>query len=280
MDNNFIDYYAVLGVAPNATQQEITRAYRKIALKYHPDKNKDGTEIFQQANNANEVLSDPTQRTKYDNIRVNQIVVEDVSSSDDADDEQVDEDDQVDEQAIQRTLDELRHIRTEKEKARERRKWFLWEYHKRKPNVEKPSGTYSGDEYYDYDNDDYGYGYYYFENYNPTEEDDQYRNMETREIELVQRLAQLTGSVGYQMMMNRWYHGVHLRCTRNNGILHYHHVGREHDSFFFEDDFRQGIIEEQRMKMDTNNNSSSRQRRKNSHIFVRIIVIMHYLNYY
>jgi len=275
MDNNFIDYYAVLGVAPNATQQEITRAYRKIALKYHPDKNKDGTEIFQQANNANEVLSDPTQRTKYDNIRVNQIVVEDVSSSDDADDEQVDEDDQVDEQAIQETLDELRHIRTEKEKARERRKWFLWEYHKRKPNVEKPRGTYSGDEYYDYDNDDYGYGYYYFENYNPTEEDDKFRHMERREIELVQCLVQLTGENEYAMMMNYWYHGVHLGCTsRNNGKYHYHH---HNGNFFFEDDYRRGIIEEQRRKMDTNNNSTPRQHRK---IFVRIIVIMHYLNYY
>jgi len=275
MDDNFIDYYAVLGVAPNATQTEITRAFRKIALQYHPDKNKDGTEIFQQANNANAVLSDPAQRKKYDRIRETRVEVDDVSSSDD---EPVDEDEQVDEQAIQKTLDELRHIRTEKEKARERRKWFIWEYRNRKPNEEKPrSNGYDEDDYddYDYDYNGCGHGYYYFENYNPTEEDDKFRNMERREIELVQCLAQLTGENEYAMMMSYWYHGVHLGCTsRNNGKYHYHH---HNGKFFFEDDYRRGIIEEQRRKMDTNNNSTPRQHRK---IFVRIIVIMHYLNYY
>lgn len=65
----FIDYYNVLGVAPNATESEIRKAYRKLARKYHPDVNKDdphAQERFQAINEANEVLSNPEKRKKYD----------------------------------------------------------------------------------------------------------------------------------------------------------------------------------------------------------------------
>ena len=65
----FIDYYKVLGVAPNATESEIRKAYRKLARKYHPDVNKDdphAQERFQAINEANEVLSNPEKRKKYD----------------------------------------------------------------------------------------------------------------------------------------------------------------------------------------------------------------------
>ncbi|MGD0339690.1 MAG: J domain-containing protein [Bacteroidota bacterium] len=63
------DYYKVLGVAKTATPDEIKRAYRKLALKYHPDKTKGdkvAEEKFKDANEANEVLSDPQKRKKYD----------------------------------------------------------------------------------------------------------------------------------------------------------------------------------------------------------------------
>lgn len=65
----FIDYYKILGLDKNATENDIKKAYRKLARKYHPDLNpndKEANKTFQQINEANEVLSDPEKRKKYD----------------------------------------------------------------------------------------------------------------------------------------------------------------------------------------------------------------------
>ena len=65
----FIDYYKVLGVSKEATNDEIKKAYRKLARKLHPDINPNDKEAhvkFQQLNEANEVLSHPEKRKKYD----------------------------------------------------------------------------------------------------------------------------------------------------------------------------------------------------------------------
>lgn len=66
---SYIDYYSILGVDRNATQEDIKKAFRKLARQYHPDLNPDNPSAkdkFQQINEANEVLSDPEKRKKYD----------------------------------------------------------------------------------------------------------------------------------------------------------------------------------------------------------------------
>ena len=63
------DYYEVLDVAKNATDEEIKKAYRKKAIQYHPDKNpgdKEAEEKFKEAAEAYEVLSNPDKRSRYD----------------------------------------------------------------------------------------------------------------------------------------------------------------------------------------------------------------------
>ena len=62
------DYYEVLGVAKNANADEIKKAYRKAAIKYHPDKNpgdKEAEEKFKEAAEAYDVLSNPEKRARY-----------------------------------------------------------------------------------------------------------------------------------------------------------------------------------------------------------------------
>ena len=68
------DYYKTLGVSKTATQDEIKKAFRKLAVKYHPDKNKGNKEAedkFKEINEANEVLSDPEKRKKYNELGEN-----------------------------------------------------------------------------------------------------------------------------------------------------------------------------------------------------------------
>jgi curved DNA-binding protein len=65
----FIDYYKILELDKSATADDIKKAYRKLARKFHPDlnpKDKEAHKKFQQINEANEVLSDPVKRKKYD----------------------------------------------------------------------------------------------------------------------------------------------------------------------------------------------------------------------
>lgn len=63
------DYYEVLGVSKDASQDEIKKAFKKLAIKYHPDKNqgnKEAEEKFKEINEAFQVLSDPEKRQRYD----------------------------------------------------------------------------------------------------------------------------------------------------------------------------------------------------------------------
>jgi len=71
---DYKDYYKVMGVDKGATTEEIKKAFRKLAVKYHPDKNpgdKKAEERFKEITEANEVLSDPAKRKKYDELGEN-----------------------------------------------------------------------------------------------------------------------------------------------------------------------------------------------------------------
>ncbi len=70
----FKDYYKTLGVEKSASAEEIKKAYRKLAMKYHPDRNPDNKqseEKFKEITEAHEVLSDPEKRKKYDRLGSN-----------------------------------------------------------------------------------------------------------------------------------------------------------------------------------------------------------------
>lgn len=72
MERDFKDYYEILGVSPDATEEEIKQAYKKLAFQYHPDRNPgnpEAEEKFKEIVEAYEVLSNPEKRKKYDMMR-------------------------------------------------------------------------------------------------------------------------------------------------------------------------------------------------------------------
>lgn len=74
--NYNIDYYKVLGVRAYSDKKEIKKAYKKLAMKYHPDKNQSPSaeKKFKKINEAYSILSDDTKRKKYDTLRASQFM--------------------------------------------------------------------------------------------------------------------------------------------------------------------------------------------------------------
>ena len=66
------DYYQVIGVDKNATAKQIKEAYRQLAFKFHPDRNKENTSAVEEMKKVNEayaVLSNPTKKREYDTLK-------------------------------------------------------------------------------------------------------------------------------------------------------------------------------------------------------------------
>jgi molecular chaperone DnaJ len=71
-----LNYYAVLGVSPQASQEDIKKAYRKLALEHHPDRNQGDRRAdhkIREVNAAYEILGDPDSRKTYDRLRLGQV---------------------------------------------------------------------------------------------------------------------------------------------------------------------------------------------------------------
>jgi len=72
------NYYNVLGVAPNATDDEIKKVYRSLAMRYHPDRNQEpGADArFKAIGKAYEILSDPVKREEYNQTLTHRIIID------------------------------------------------------------------------------------------------------------------------------------------------------------------------------------------------------------
>jgi len=70
-----MDYYTILGVNRNASQDDIKKAYRKLAMAHHPDRGGDHNK-FAEINSAYDTLSDPAKRQQYDNPHHNLIIMQ------------------------------------------------------------------------------------------------------------------------------------------------------------------------------------------------------------
>lgn len=114
--NDNVKLYAILKVSRDADESTLKRAYFKLAMQFHPDKNPDGGDMFKAISFAYEILSDPEQRTRYDNKSLKSHIQRETAAA--AKDPDMDPDVELSPEQLQNFVEKLRNMHKDAEQRR------------------------------------------------------------------------------------------------------------------------------------------------------------------